>query len=237
MNEKSNKHKYNWLNKIIKNDEVPVLEIIDEVPEEEWEFWEQYWICQFRCWGFNLLNLTKGGEGAIGYRHTKKSKQKMRKSKLGTKLSKEQKLKISKSIKQKYIDSPNYNRNGNNLKKEIDRNLLYDLYITENLSTTKIANKLKLGKKKIWDSLQEHNIEKPKEVWKHQLSSHSKKVVLQYDLSGNFIREWEGVSIIEEQLSINKGNIASCCRGVAVSAGGYIWRYKDEWFDLGLDKF
>lgn len=41
----------------------PLLEIIDEVPAEEWEFWEQYWIAQMRVWGFSLNNLTAGGKG------------------------------------------------------------------------------------------------------------------------------------------------------------------------------
>jgi hypothetical protein len=236
INEKSNKHKYNWLNNIIKNNDRPTIEIIDEVPEEEWQFWEQYWISQFKTWEFKLLNATNGGDGANGYKHAEHSKKKMRKSKLGTTLPQEQRDKISKSVKQKFIENPGYNRSGNNLKKEIDRELLYKLYITENLSTPKIAKILGFGKKKIWDSLKENNISKPKEVWKKQLSTQPKKVVLQYDLSGNFIKEWLGLDIIQKELVINKSNIANCCRGIAKSAGGYIWRYKDEFIEININK-
>jgi group I intron endonuclease len=39
------------------------LETIDEVENDKWKFWEQYWICQFKAWGFNLLNKNKGGGG------------------------------------------------------------------------------------------------------------------------------------------------------------------------------
>jgi len=39
------------------------LEILDEVPESEWEFWEREYIKVFRAIGFNLVNTTEGGEG------------------------------------------------------------------------------------------------------------------------------------------------------------------------------
>jgi len=39
------------------------LEIIDEVEEAKWEFWEQWWIEIFNSWGVNLLNKNKGGGG------------------------------------------------------------------------------------------------------------------------------------------------------------------------------
>ena len=29
--------------------------------ENNWQFWETYWIAQFKNWGFNLTNLTSGG--------------------------------------------------------------------------------------------------------------------------------------------------------------------------------
>ena len=30
--------------------------LLDEVEENNWEFWERYWIQQFKQWGFNLSN-------------------------------------------------------------------------------------------------------------------------------------------------------------------------------------
>jgi hypothetical protein len=68
------------------------LTIIDKV--KNWKFWEQYWICQFKAWGFNLLNQNKGGGGPEQY--TEEQKQKMRKPRiLGTG------DKISKTLKQR----------------------------------------------------------------------------------------------------------------------------------------
>lgn len=50
--------------------------------------------------------------------------------------------------------------------------------------------------------------------------------VNQYDLQGNFIREWETISQAAKELNISKGNISSCCRGECNKAGGFIWRLK-----------
>ena len=39
------------------------LELIDEVPDNEWRFWDSYWISQFKAWGFKLTNKNSGGGG------------------------------------------------------------------------------------------------------------------------------------------------------------------------------
>lgn len=63
------KHKYksttknNWIKKLHSLNEKPILEILDAVPDNEWSFWEKYWIGLFKTWGFILYNLTGGGDG------------------------------------------------------------------------------------------------------------------------------------------------------------------------------
>ena len=53
------------------------------------------------------------------------------------------------------------------------------------------------------------------------------KAVCQYDLDGNFIKEWS--SIKEAQEETNSHHISMCCRGHKkyITSGGYIWRYKE----------
>lgn len=58
-----NTHKRNWINSLRKIEKRPIMEVIEEVLESEWHFWEKYWIAQFRHWGFNLVNYGCGGEG------------------------------------------------------------------------------------------------------------------------------------------------------------------------------
>jgi group I intron endonuclease len=51
----------NWIKSLLSENLKPKMDIIDEV-EGEWEWLEQYWISQFKCWGFRLKNMTEGGE-------------------------------------------------------------------------------------------------------------------------------------------------------------------------------
>ena len=50
------------------------------------------------------------------------------------------------------------------------------------------------------------------------------KAILQYDLEGNFIREWS--SIVEVIRTLNISNITTCLKGKQNQAGGFVWRYK-----------
>lgn len=63
---------------------------------------------------------------------------------------------------------------------------------------------------------------------KRNMSKRMKKPVYQFDLDGNFIREWESSGLIENELGIARSNITNVCKGKKYNktAGGYIWRYK-----------
>ncbi len=63
-----------WIQYLLKNNLQPQLEIIDEVPEQEWQFWEQYWIAQMKEWGFDLKNGDNGGLGFDRFNEAVKSK-------------------------------------------------------------------------------------------------------------------------------------------------------------------
>lgn len=59
-------YKGRWLKKEIEEGYVISIEEIEVVPDDQWEFWETYWISQFRAWGFHLVNTTRGGIGIPG---------------------------------------------------------------------------------------------------------------------------------------------------------------------------
>jgi len=70
-------------------------------------------------------------------------------------------------------------------------------------------------------NLKEYGIEKGKETLKEHYSSRPIKPVLQYDLSGNFIKEWaEGPSYILRETWIE---VARCCRGIMKTSKGFWW--------------
>jgi hypothetical protein len=72
-------------------------------------------------------------------------------------------------------------------------------------------------------------------IKENRTSNHQKKIksipnynmpILQFDIDGKFIKEWESVSIAKKTTSIY--HIDSCCKGKRKSAGGYIWKYKNK---------
>ena len=73
-------YKANWLKSELNKGRTPILTVIDEVPLEEWQMWEKYWIEQFKSWGFNLTNGTKGGDGCdwSGKKHSEHTINKLR---------------------------------------------------------------------------------------------------------------------------------------------------------------
>lgn len=52
------------------------------------------------------------------------------------------------------------------------------------------------------------------------------KVVLQYDLGDNLIKEWESIMQVERELGISQPSISNCCTGRSKTAAGYRWAYK-----------
>lgn len=51
-----------------------------------------------------------------------------------------------------------------------------------------------------------------------------KKTVIQYDLDGNFIKEWKSATDVGKEV---QGNIVKCLKGRYKTAYGYIWKYKE----------
>ena len=51
------------------------------------------------------------------------------------------------------------------------------------------------------------------------------KSVLQYDLEGNFIKEWKSTRECDRN-GFNQGAVAACCRGELKTYKGFLWEYK-----------
>jgi hypothetical protein len=76
------------------------LNIIDIVPENQWRFWEKYYITLFKSWNFNLKNKNNGGGGPTLV--TDIHREKMSKARIGFKHSEETKYKMSKPKGKEY---------------------------------------------------------------------------------------------------------------------------------------
>ena len=62
---------------------------------------------------------------------------------------------------------------------------------------------------------------------KENSAKDKRKPILQFDLSGNFIKEWESQQETARTLDISQGNIGLVCKGKRHSAGKFIWKFKN----------
>ena len=77
-NKKSKKN--SWIIHLIENGMQPIMEILEECEETNWVEREMYWIQYYKEFGFDLKNMTLGGESNGGYVFTKEDRLKQSKS-------------------------------------------------------------------------------------------------------------------------------------------------------------
>lgn len=233
LKEAKGAHKYNWLQSIIKRGYFPVVNIIDEVPFDDWEPYEIYWIAQFRAWGFDLVNKCDGGSGPTNAKRSQETKEKVSKSQIGRKASEETKKLMSDKAKEYAKSNPNYNK-CQDKHYLIDKEELYQKYIVENLSINECVEYFKIPQTTIYRNLKEYDINKDKSLWKKQCG-HGKnigkilprKTVLQYNLDHVLIKEHDGLVEAAKFVNApNPSNISQCCLGKRKSSNGFIWKYK-----------
>lgn len=63
LNNGTNTHKKAWIKGLLLKGGVPIIEELEIVTDDNWKLCEQYWILQFKNWGFDLTNMTDGGDG------------------------------------------------------------------------------------------------------------------------------------------------------------------------------
>ena len=65
---------------------------------------------------------------------------------------------------------------------------------------------------------------------KNKINIKRYKRVIQYDLNMNFIKEWNSLKDIENELKISSGDISKVCNNTnnRKSAGGFIWRFSND---------
>lgn len=73
---------------------------------------------------------------------------------------------------------------------------------------------------------QKENIIQCRNEHRIHIPSISKKTN-QYDLNGNFIKQWNSLMDIERILGFNHRGISRCCIGQRKKAYGYIWKYSN----------
>jgi hypothetical protein len=206
--------------------------IIDEV--DDWKFWEKHYISLFKSWGFKLENKNNGGGGPTTIKFNEQRNQKLSKSNTGKTHSEETKLKMS-------LYHIGHKRNlgkkhSLETKQKISRNSKGKSISNETKLKTSISMKGKKWTEEHKQKISKALLGKPKSE-QHKLNMmknrknvidgvklSNSKIVIQFDLEGNFINQWASASEAKE---IYKGDIHACCSGRQKTAGGFIWKYKN----------
>lgn len=61
-----------------------------------------------------------------------------------------------------------------------------------------------------------------------RIAEKNNKPILQFDLEGNFIKEFESITQASKELNNSLNNISQCCLGRSRTSKGYIFRFKDD---------
>lgn len=69
---------------------------------------------------------------------------------------------------------------------------------------------------------------KKSKQWIENNSKARMKKIIQYNLDGTFVREWDGAIQIEKELGICRKSISNNVRGVTKFSYGFIWKFKSD---------
>jgi hypothetical protein len=60
-----------------------------------------------------------------------------------------------------------------------------------------------------------------------RVQQNRKRPVIQYSISGDFIKEWDSAKTVQIELkTIHATSITQCCKGKLKTSSGYVWKYK-----------
>lgn len=193
-------------------------------------------------------NITKGGDGLVGYRLPESSIEKIREKNRGRVLSEEHKAAVSRASRKMWSSlefrkkkSKMMSGKGNpmyGIRLSGERNHNYGKPMAE-------ASKRKLSESKKGKSSYkrtDENREKIREALKGRPKSEEhrrklseaitgkvyeskRKPILQYTKDGVFVKEWSCIKEAEQELGIV--HVSECARGYRNYAGDWMWRYKD----------
>jgi len=88
--------------------------VLEELPNEELNDAEMFWIAYYKSIGIELYNLTIGGESTKGYKHTNNAKQRMSTMKMGSSADSSTKERMSATHRKAWENSEIRRRNASN---------------------------------------------------------------------------------------------------------------------------
>lgn len=216
VRERKNEHNKNY------GDESNFI-IIDEInslDSKDWKPLECKWIQHYQDLGYDIQNKNKGGSGSpCGIKRSKEFCDNLSKTHKGRVWSKEHKLHHKKSLKARKMPE-GFGKKPEGYGEKVSK------------SNIGIPKPKPEGFGKLISII--HKGKKRSEETKLNISlslmgnSFRSKPVLQYDLEGNFIKEWSSMKEATDYINDGRGGgVGCCCRGEQKKAYGYQWKFKD----------
>jgi len=230
-------YKARWIRKIINNNLVPIMSIIDSCSSfEESNKLEKIYVENLTKDGYRLTNshVTDVTEFSV------ETRKKISSAKKGKTLEEIVGLEKSLELKEYYSERMklnNPNKSNDTLVKEKISNTLKEHFSTpdnhwaygkkmtednnEKLRQAKLNNPNNVGNRKPRTEEQKEKIRKS--ILGRKIERHK---ILQCDLDGNLIKEWKSLREIENHDSTLKRNqISKCCKGEKDFYAGFIWKF------------
>lgn len=178
-----------------------ILLPLKETTTQGWlDYWECFFINYYKEENIELLNLRGGGSRG---KHTPEAVEKIRLANIGRIASVESRQKMGDSRRKYYAEfgSPNLGKVRSAETKEKLRN----------------AN---LGKK-----LPKNH---PFLRTRRGIENNKARAIKQFDLNGNFIKEWSFITDAATTLNLQYSGISFACSGRYKQSGGFVWKYKEK---------
>lgn len=207
-------HRRSWIESLKKRNLVPVIDNIEHCTSDNWKELEIYWISQFKYWGFDLVNMTCGGDGIVGYKYTTEQRKRNSERNKNKILTEETRRRISESTKGKIVS--------NETKEKIR---LSHIGLVPDIETRLKMSKFQKGKKVSKET--RSRISKSSKGKNKRYHQRQGKTILQFDLDGNFIKEWNKIKDVYELYKISSSSIINCLQQRSKSSGNFIWKYKE----------
>lgn len=255
--EKSKSHKSNWVQKLRSQGLKPIIESIESDISSYEEVCEReiYWIEKYKSEGHRLTNMASGGNK--NKKMSNETRRKMSESAKNRDfklvLSDETKKILSEKAKERFNDENERERlriaNKRYEDSKSDEQKLQDILKQKNKFVVQydkdmkfineypsINNAAKINKLDIGNLIKccKHKVVfVGGYVWRYKGDTtppnyKNRKVVLQYDMDNNLISEYDNIRNASLETGISYSGIRLVCNKKRKSAGGFIWRYKNE---------
>lgn len=210
-----NAHWHNVVNKC--GYEVDI--IIEGISEEKAKELEKSLIFLYGRKDLNLgelVNKTSGGDGILEYSHTDEARRKISEAGIGRE-NETQAVRV-----EQYDLLGNYIKTFKSISEAskvigVSRKNIYNVCIGINKSSANYFWKYEgvesEGLKNILEKGFNNSVEKP---------------VIQLNLNNEVVNTFDSIRIASDETSIERRNINTVCKGRRKTAGGYIWKYKNE---------